>query len=88
MEFLWVEWYGQDLDHVGGWKEKHPHHVGFVDGEDLATFGFLDPQEVIHGIHLIPAFAHGQFKSSYSCHKIMLKSTSVDCSKICSDGYK
>ena len=28
------------------------------------------------------------FKSSYSCHKIVLKSTSLDCSKICSDGYK
>jgi hypothetical protein len=44
---------------VGGWKAKHLHHVGFVDGKDPAVFGFLDPQEVIHGIHLIPAFAHG-----------------------------
>ena len=60
MEFLWVQWYGWDLDHVGGWKAKHLHHVGFVDSEDLAMFGFLDPQEVIRGVHLIPAFAHGQ----------------------------
>ena len=29
-----------------------------------------------------------RFKSSYDCHKIALKSTSVDCSKIRSDGYK
>ena len=58
MEFLWVQWYGWDLDHAGGWKVKHLHHIGFVDGDDSATFGFLDPGEVIHGIHLIPAFAH------------------------------
>ena len=72
MEFLWVWWYGQDLDHVGGWKAKHLHCVGFVDGEDPATFRLLDPQEVICGIHLIPAFAHGQtadllLSSSMAC---------------------
>lgn len=60
MEFLWVQWYGWDLEHVGGWKAKHLHCVGFVYGEDPAVFGFLDPQEVICGIHLIPAFAHGR----------------------------
>lgn len=60
MEFLWVRWYGRDLDHVGGWKAKHLHRVGFVDSEDPAAFGFLDPQEVIRGVHLIPAFAHGK----------------------------
>ena len=32
MEFLWVQWssMGQDLDHVGGWKVKHLHHVGLL----------------------------------------------------------
>ena len=46
---------------MGGWKAKHLRCVGFVDGEDLAMFMFLDPQEVtVCGIHLIPAFAHGQ----------------------------
>ena len=24
------------------------------------AFGFLDPQEVIRGVHLIPTFYHGQ----------------------------
>ena len=45
---------------MGGWKAKHLHRVGFVDGEDLAATRFLDPQEVIRGVHLIPAFAHGR----------------------------
>jgi hypothetical protein len=28
--------------------------------DDDAMFGFLDPQEVIHGVHLIPAFNFGK----------------------------
>jgi len=74
MEFLWIQWYGQDLEHMGGWKAKHLHCVGFVDGEDLAVFRFLDPQEVICGIHLIPAFAHGQMAD-------LLPSSSMMCTQ-------
>ena len=32
--------------------------VGFVNGKDPAAFGFLDPSDVIQGVHLIPAFAY------------------------------
>jgi len=60
MEFLWVRWYGRALEHHGGWKAKHLHQIGFVDSTDPAAFGFLDPREVIRGIHLIPAFMFGQ----------------------------
>jgi len=60
MEFLWVRWYGQALEHRGGWKVKHLHQIGFVDSSDPAAFGFLDLQEVIRSIHLIPAFKNGQ----------------------------
>ena len=74
MKFLWVRWYGRDLEHVGGWKAKHLHRVGFVDGEDPAAFGFLDPQEVICGVHLIPAFAHGQTAD-------LLPSSSMTCTQ-------
>ena len=31
----------------------------FVPGNDEAAFGFWDPAQVIHSIHLIPAFAWG-----------------------------
>ena len=60
MEFLWVRWYGQALEHHGGWKAKHLHQIGFVDSSDPAAFGFLDSREVIQGVHLIPAFKDGQ----------------------------
>ena len=60
MEFLFVWWFGRDLGHRGGWNAKHLHRIGFVDGADKAAFGFLDPKEVIRGIHLIPAFHYGR----------------------------
>jgi hypothetical protein len=34
--------------------------VGFVDSNDPAAFGFLDPNEVIRAVHLIPAFNEGR----------------------------
>jgi hypothetical protein len=59
MYFLWVQWYGQDLKHRAGWNAKRLHPVRFVDSDDPFAFGFLDPQHVIHGVHLIPAFSYG-----------------------------
>jgi hypothetical protein len=34
--------------------------VGFIQGDAPGAFGFLDPQHVVRGVHLIPAFAHGR----------------------------
>jgi len=38
---------------------KRLHYVGFVDADNPFAFGFLDPQYVICGVHLIPVFDHG-----------------------------
>ena len=59
MEFLFVWWFGCDLGHWGGWKARQPYQIGFVNGDDNDAFSFLDPQEVIRGVHLIPAFHYG-----------------------------
>lgn len=48
MEFLFVRWFGHDLEYKAGWKEKKLHRIGFVD-----------PLQVVHGVHLIPAYSHG-----------------------------
>lgn len=58
IDFLWVRWLGRDINFAGGWKTKRLHRIGFVDDE--TAFGFLDPDQVIRGAHLIPAFAHGR----------------------------
>lgn len=65
IEFLFVRWFttaangAKDQHYHGGWKSRRLHRIRFVDGDDDA-FGFLDPQDVIRGVHLIPAFHHGR----------------------------
>ncbi|KAL6307514.1 hypothetical protein BKA93DRAFT_727333, partial [Sparassis latifolia] len=59
MDFLWVRWFGRDLTAPGGFETRRLHRVGFVDIDDYKPFGFLNPDEVLRGVHLIPAFAHG-----------------------------
>ena len=61
MEFLWVRWFGRDLNWTGGWGTKRLHRVGFITCDDLDdSFGFVDPNDVVRAAHLIPAFAHGR----------------------------
>ena len=62
MEFLFVRWFGiDDLDNeVGGWKTKKLHQIGFLKGDE--AFGFVDPADVIRGVHLIPHFSLGKTK--------------------------
>ena len=60
MDFLFVRWFGDDPGHRSGFKAKRLHRIGFVPQHDEAAFGFLDPDQVIRGVHLIPAFAYGQ----------------------------
>jgi hypothetical protein len=57
MEFLWVRWFGRDMGYCAGWKAHHLHRIGFTDHN---SFGFLNPKDVIRGVHLLPAFAHGR----------------------------
>ena len=59
MEFLFVQWFGYDLGHWGGWNANHLYWISFIDRDDKAAFGFLDPQEVIWGVHLIPVSHYG-----------------------------
>ena len=59
MEFLWVRWFVLNQEQPSGWHAKCLHRVGFVDGEDETAFGFLDPEQVIRAVHLMPAFHHG-----------------------------
>jgi hypothetical protein len=56
-EFLWVRWFGRDMKYRAGWKARRLHRIGFADYD---SFGFLNPKEVIRGVHLLPAFAHGR----------------------------
>ncbi|KIJ97618.1 hypothetical protein K443DRAFT_70565, partial [Laccaria amethystina LaAM-08-1] len=59
MNFLCVHWFGLDESLCGGWKARRLHQIGFFDSEEERAFGFLDPNEIIRAVHLIPVFAHG-----------------------------
>ena len=61
LEFLWVRWFNIEEWVQSGWKAGKLDRVHFppmVDNVD--AFGFLDPVDVLHGCHVIPAFSRGQ----------------------------
>ena len=59
MDVLFVRWYGFDSpDGQSGWRARQMHKVGFLPNTNAngPAFGFLDPNEVIRMVHLIPDF--------------------------------
>lgn len=61
MDFAWVRWFGRDPNNYqSGWKAKCLHRLGFIAADEPGAFGFLDPSQIIRGVHLIPAFAYGR----------------------------
>ena len=60
MEFLWVRWLGIEPGHRSGSKAARLPKVGFVEATDEDAFGFLDPDLIIRGSHLIPDFHSGR----------------------------
>ena len=57
---LWVRWLARSMDTTSIWATKRLPRVGFYDSSDPSAFGFLDPESIIRGVHLIPAFTYGQ----------------------------
>ncbi|KAI0070884.1 hypothetical protein K474DRAFT_1687288 [Panus rudis PR-1116 ss-1] len=74
-EVLFVRHYQLDTHWKCSFKQKKLPRVCFVPTDDPSAFGFIDPDEVIRGAHIIPAFDHGKsaftldhtpFKHSYT----------------------
>ncbi|RDB29364.1 hypothetical protein Hypma_014985 [Hypsizygus marmoreus] len=59
LEFLFVRWFRLDPTHRAGFKRKRLPRLEFHPSTDEGAFGFLNPDEVIRGAHLIPAFSFG-----------------------------
>jgi len=60
MDVLFVRWFGRDINFKAGWSAKRLHHIGFFQCNDPDSFGFVDPDRVVQGVHLIPGYAHGR----------------------------
>ena len=59
MDVLFVRWFGRDIDFKAGWSAKRLHRIGFFQRNDPDSFGFIDPDRAVRGVHLIPGYAHG-----------------------------
>ncbi|KAF8838869.1 hypothetical protein BDN67DRAFT_991113 [Paxillus ammoniavirescens] len=63
MNVLFVCWFRRDTNFDAGWNAKRLHRLEFFDEDGLSDgFGFLDPDSVVRGIHLIPAFTYSATK--------------------------
>lgn len=60
MEFLWVRWFGTEPGYQDGRRTAWLPKIGFVESVDEYAFGFLDPNHVVRGCHLIPDFVSGR----------------------------
>ncbi|KAF8145027.1 hypothetical protein K438DRAFT_1735667 [Mycena galopus ATCC 62051] len=60
IEVLWAHRFRIDTSYRAGFKAKRLHRLQFIPGDDPLAFDLLNPDEVIRGVHLIPAFAHGR----------------------------
>ena len=50
-----------DCEANAGFRAKRLYQVGFLDAHsDAGTFGFIDPRDVIHAVHMIPRYVDEQ----------------------------
>ncbi|KAJ3569072.1 hypothetical protein NP233_g5289 [Leucocoprinus birnbaumii] len=57
IDFLWVRWLIRDTGHPCHFRNRR---LPLLEFADEGAFGFLDPDNVLRGCHLIPAYARGQ----------------------------
>ena len=66
IEIVWVRRFSIDTTFSAGFKKKRLHRLKFLSSSDPDAFGFIHPDEIIRGAHLIPAFHYGGTKEYLS----------------------
>ena len=66
MDVLWVHWFKIDKTHRAGWKAKQLYQIKYIPALEDDTFGFLDPNDIVRGSHLIGGFNLGHQSHSPS----------------------
>ncbi|CAE6528447.1 unnamed protein product [Rhizoctonia solani] len=63
MDFIHVRWLYYDHDHPGGWDAFRLDRVGYepcdTEEDNLDSFDFVDPNDVVRMAHMIPDFRSG-----------------------------
>ncbi|KAJ7503571.1 hypothetical protein B0H11DRAFT_1710596, partial [Mycena galericulata] len=81
IEVLWVRNFRRDTSFRAGFKAKRLHRLEFLPGTHPDAFGFLNPDEVIRGAHLIPAFHYGRTQDILGGHSLALDNEELDDNK-------
>lgn len=58
VEFLWVRWF--EPSQAVGWDSRRLDCINFFPVEHEYAFGFLDPNDVLRGCHILPRQALGK----------------------------
>jgi len=59
-DFLWVQWYKVVDPKSSGWDNLRLDSVRFLPMNREDAFGFVDPNDVLRGCHIMPIFAEGK----------------------------
>ncbi|KIM56239.1 hypothetical protein SCLCIDRAFT_133125 [Scleroderma citrinum Foug A] len=59
INFLWVQWFTHNKNIKASWSVHRLPCVGFYPQGESNAFSFVNPHNVIRGVHLIPAFCYG-----------------------------
>ena len=81
IDVLLVRWLGFDSpDGQSGWGARQLHKVGFLPDTDEhgPAFGFLDPNQVLRMVHLIPDFSAIRTKALLTGDSIAIESPHPD----------
>ena len=59
LSILWIRWLALDEKEKGGFSDRRLYQVGYAAGTDDEAFGFINPDSVIRGVHLMPNYVRG-----------------------------
>lgn len=65
IDFLWVRWF-RYIGNPISWNDSCLDRLNFPPMANDDAFGFVDPNDIIRGSHIIPSFAQGQLHSDGS----------------------
>ena len=63
-DFLWVHWYELVDPVTSGWSSSKLNTICFPPIHQANSFGFVDPKDILHWCHIIPAFAKGKLHTN------------------------
>jgi hypothetical protein len=60
IEFLWVRWFEYDGGRSMKWDDLKLDSIRFPPMANEGSFGFVDPNDVLRGCHIVPVFKGGK----------------------------